>query len=106
MTFEHLVIHRRHGPDDLVLALYGELDLLTAPRLRRELTEAVTDGRDRIVIDLSGLEFMDSSGLHVLLEASERARGNDHRLSLRSAPPRVHRLFELTGTIRRFDFAS
>lgn len=102
---ERLVIRRERAPDALVLALYGSLDLTSSPRLHDELIDAEAAGETRLVVDLSGLEFMDSTGLHVLLDANERSARNGHRLSLHRGQQPVHRIFELTNatTLFRFD---
>lgn len=99
-----LVITREHLNDVLVLALHGELDLASAPLLERELLDAESGRPGRIVVDLSGLRFVDSTGLHVLLRAHQRARENDHQLLLRRGPRAVHRVFEITGTLDIFSF--
>jgi anti-sigma B factor antagonist len=99
-----LVIEKTHEADAIVLVLSGELDLASAPSLERELREAEATGPDRLVIDLGGLAFMDSTGLQALLRARERASTNDHRLSLRRAPHQVQRVFELTKTVDAFTF--
>jgi anti-anti-sigma factor len=99
-----LVVTREHRNDALVLALHGELDLASAPLLERELLDAESSSPGRIVVDLSALEFMDSTGLHVLLRAHQRARENDHPLVLRRGPRAVHQVFEITGTLDVFIF--
>lgn len=101
----------RHVTDDrgVVLELAGELDLESAPELDRRLRQlaAANSGRPnsgRLLIDLSGLEFMDSSGLAVMVRAQRDASENGHRLALRPGPTQVQRLFELTGMLERFAF--
>jgi anti-sigma B factor antagonist len=98
-----LSIRVKREADALVLALYGELDLGSAPRLGRELESAALS-RSRLVIDLSGLEFIDSTGLLTLLEANTRCEHNGCGLSLLRGPRRVHRVFEITGTQRELRF--
>ncbi len=95
--------HERHR-DVVVLGVHGELDLATAPALARELHAAQKTGSKRVVVDLSELEFMDSSGLHELLRARTRASERDQRLSLRRGPRSVQRLFELTNTEHLFSY--
>lgn len=56
------------------IRLTGELDLATATALQRELDRAEAGDADPIVLDLSGLKFVDSSGVRLLVEASSRAR--------------------------------
>jgi anti-sigma B factor antagonist len=99
-----LVIERRDHPDRWVLALYGELDLASCPLVADELEAAESAGARHVVIDLGGLEFMDSSGVHALMEANQRSLANGHRLSLLRGPRTVHRIFELTDTTSAFWF--
>jgi anti-anti-sigma factor len=75
--------------------LAGELDIATTPRLKRVLRAL----RARLVVlDLRELEFMDSSGVHAIVEASIRARRLGDRLLLLSGPPGVDRVFTLTAS--------
>ncbi|MGI8430144.1 MAG: STAS domain-containing protein [Solirubrobacteraceae bacterium] len=99
-----LRIECEHKAAGVVLALHGELDLASTPLLERRLLEAESNGSTRLVIDLSELEFIDSSGLHALLRAHERASQNRHQLSLVRGPRAVHRMFELTSTVQAFSF--
>lgn len=94
---------RREG-DQIVVLLNGELDLASAPDLERELREAEAENPTRVVIDLSGLGFMDSTGLQALLRTRERASGGTYELALRRGPHQVQRVFELTKTVDAFSF--
>jgi anti-anti-sigma factor len=71
------------------LVLEGELDMSTASILRRALAEADRDGSD-VVLDLDALDFIDSSGIVVLVQATKAARANNHTLAMTrgSAPVR------------------
>ena len=75
----------------------GELDLLTAPELKRTLREAATVAR-LTVLDLHALTFIDSSGIHVIEDAGLDALLHDRRLVVSSAPAQVIRIMALTGT--------
>ena len=99
-----LVIQSERDQAGLVLALYGELDLASAPRLDQRLRDAQTSGAGRVMVDMSGLEFFDSAGLHVLLDAHRRLREGGQALHLRRGPKAVQRLFELTQTMATFRF--
>jgi len=99
-----LIVERAREADAVVMILAGELDLASAPTLERELREAEATRPARLVIDLAGLAFMDSTGLQALLRARERANADDHRLSLRHAVHQVRRVFELTKTTNAFTF--
>jgi anti-sigma B factor antagonist len=100
-----LVIESKTDGDEIVLQLQGELDLTSAPVFERELRVAEAATPARLVIDLGGLEFMDSTGLRALLLARERAGGEGgHRLTLRHGPRQVQRVLELTKTVDAFEF--
>ncbi len=98
-----LLIESRTEDDRLILTLRGELDLTSVPQFERELRDAEAANPARLVIDLSGLDFMDSTGLGALLQARERAK-DDHELSLRRGPRQVQRVLELTKTLEVFTF--
>ncbi len=99
-----LVVSRERRADVLILSLRGELDLATSALLQRELDAAEAARPVRLVVDLSGLEFIDSSGLNTLVQARERASQNGHQLSLMQGPRAVQRLFELTKSVALFSF--
>ncbi|GAA2769684.1 STAS domain-containing protein [Streptomyces showdoensis] len=80
-----------------VLTVAGELDMETADRLQELLTEQFGQGRRRLVLDLSALDFMDSSGLNVLIRAVNKARQSDGDLYLAAPTPAVRRILEITG---------
>ena len=75
----------------------GELDIATTPQLERTLRESQCRTR-LVVLDLRGLAFMDSSGVHAIVNASIRARDVGHQLLVLRGPPNVDRLFALTGS--------
>lgn len=74
----------------------GELDLAGAPRLAEVLRDALGEAR-LVVLDLRELTFLDSTGVHVIVDASIHARGDGRRLHLVHGPHRVQRVFALTG---------
>ena len=82
----------------LAIIPIGELDMSTAANLDDAVRAAEATDAPRIVIDLSEVTFMDSTGLKVLLEAGARARANSNRLRLIRGSRRVQRVFELTNT--------
>jgi anti-sigma B factor antagonist len=92
-----LTISSRRDGDVHSICLVGELDLATADAVERELERVeATDARS-IVVDLSGVTFVSSTGIRLMLSADARSRADADRLSLRRGPPAVHRVFELTG---------
>ena len=101
-----LAVQTRHEADAVVVALAGELDLPAAPLVRDALARALHEPRQRLIIDLSGLTFIDSSGLHVLLQVERRCRNTGRGLIVRPGPPNVQKVFELTNIIGRLPFAS
>jgi anti-sigma B factor antagonist len=78
--------------------MLGEMDLSVIGLADREMRRAEATDAERIVLDLDGLEFMDASGIRLLLNASKRSRSNGGRLRItRAASPQVQRVLELTG---------
>ena len=84
---------------DVTVSLAGELDLGAANEVEQALETAQADGAGRLVIDLAGLEFIDSTGLRVLLSAQRRADDTKQALLLRNPQPQVRRLFEIAGIL-------
>ena len=82
-------------PDGLVVAVAGEVDLVTAPRLLTALQDALASGRT-VAVDLGAVTFLDSSGLNALIEAHKRAEQLATVLTLRAIPPRIAKLLHLT----------
>jgi anti-anti-sigma factor len=101
----NLVVRRVREPDGyLLLCLYGELDLASSAALEVELRMLGPADSERVMIDLSGLEFMDVAGVQALMRAQRYIAESGGRLSLLRGPINVQRVFELTGTLRRFRF--
>ena len=102
------ITHKRLNRVDL-LTLTGRLDAMHAPQLKQEIDRLFEQGRYRIVLDLSDLEYVASPGLRVLIEARKRARdwkitdleGGDVRIS--NLPPRIKEVFDLTGFTSLFE---
>jgi anti-sigma B factor antagonist len=80
-----------------VVSLYGELDVATAPELREQVIELVNDGRSQLVLDLDGIDFLDSTGLGTVIGALKRARTHGGDLRIVCTETRITRLFEITG---------
>jgi anti-sigma B factor antagonist len=97
-------VERRNGGDVPVLAVRGELDFDGAPSLREALIEAIDEnpGR-RVVVDLEGVDFIDSAGLGVLVGGLKRARDAEGELALVATGRSVVRVLELTGLTRVFE---
>lgn len=80
-----------------VVTATGELDLYTAPRLQAALAALLREEIDRIVVDMSGVEFCDSTGMNVLLAAMKRLREQGGALELAAPRPAVKRILQVTG---------
>src|SRR5215212_4904587 len=78
------------------LELRGELDMATAPVLERVIKTAARSHPDRIVLDLSGLSFVDVSGLRAILDAARSARRDGRSVVITNPMPHIVRLLELT----------
>jgi len=78
----------------------GELEMHSAPHLRQELLQACEGSEPRVLVDLSGLSFIDSTGIGVLVGALKRARENGGSLVLVCASERIRRVFEITGLLQ------
>jgi anti-sigma B factor antagonist len=91
--------------DVAVVRLAGELDVAGAALLEQELERLIADHRPRsVVLDLSTLEFMDSTGLRLVVLADARCREEGVRLALIPGTEPVHRVFEITRMADRLEF--
>jgi anti-sigma B factor antagonist len=80
-----------------VVTATGELDLYTAPRLQAALAGLLREQVTRIVVDMSGVEFCDSTGMNVLLSAMKRLKEQGGSLELAAPRPAVRRILQVTG---------
>ncbi len=94
---DELEISVTAGPAHTLVSLAGECDLNTGRQLRDALTSEVSRGARRLILDLSGLTFMDSTGMQVLLGARTVLAVRGGILILVSPQPAVARILELTG---------
>jgi anti-sigma B factor antagonist len=90
--------------DETVVRVEGDLDCYSAPQLRTVLLD-LADGPRRVVVDVSGSTFIDSTGLGVLVGGLKRLRDQGGHLVLRSPSPMTARLFEVTGVTKLFEIA-
>lgn len=88
--------------DYAVVAVEGEVDVYSAPALRAKLMELADGGASRIVVDLESVEFLDSTGLGVLVAALSRVRRAGGDLELICSQRRILRVFEITGLTKVF----
>jgi anti-sigma B factor antagonist len=99
-----LVLRSEVDGDTHVVELLGELDIAGAPSLEEELLRIEATDAATIIIDLGGLEFIDSTGIRLLLMAADRCVGTG-RLTILRGPKQVHRVFEITDLVSRLPFA-
>ena len=95
-----LDVQERNG--HAVLAVQGEVDVYTAPQFREQLIQLVDQGHRNIVVDLEGVEFLDSTGLGVLVGGLKRVRSHDGDLSLVCTQRRILKVLEITGLTKVF----
>jgi anti-sigma B factor antagonist len=96
----------RPYPDTAVLAVRGEIDTLTAPAFTAATEELLAASGEVLVMDLTEVRFLASSGLAVLISAAHRAEDRGVRLRLVITSRAVRRPLEITGTAALFDLHS
>jgi anti-sigma B factor antagonist len=95
--FGDLEIRALRDGQRYVIALVGELDLDGVDRVAEHLRRAEATDATQIVLDLAGLQFIDSSGVRLVLEADARSRADGSRLRFIRGPAAVQRVFVLSG---------
>ena len=93
----NLLIDVSRTGERVVLRLDGELDLAGVPQLEGAVENALVDGATEIVLDLRGLEFVDSTGLRAILAQEERSVELGQTFALVRGPEQVQRLMHMTG---------
>ncbi len=86
-----------HSGSWTILSVHGEIDMATCPQLRQEIVAQITAGHTHLVIDLGGVEFIDSTGLGVLIGGLKRTRSQGGDLRVSRVGERLEKMFELTG---------
>jgi anti-sigma B factor antagonist len=97
-----LLFESRTEGDWTVLEVKGEVDIYTAPKLRERMIELIEAGSTRIVVDLEGVEFMDSTGLGSLVSGLKRVREADGQMSLVCTRDPVLKILTITGLDKVF----
>jgi anti-sigma B factor antagonist len=95
-TSETLAIDVQARAEGLLVSLRGELNVRTAVELRGALLERTGDSPQQIVMDLSGLTGIDSSGIGLLVELKRRIERRGGRITLRGTSPRIRRVLEMS----------
>lgn len=102
MAEMNLLVESRDSGAWTVVEPKGEIDLYTAPKLKEQLTALVERGRERLVVNLDGVEFMDSTGLGVLIGGLKRCREREGELALAAPRETVQKVLRITGLDRVF----
>jgi anti-anti-sigma factor len=98
-------VELHNGNYAVVIGVRGELDLASSPALEHELERGAAAQAEVVIVDLRNLEFMDSTGLSVLVRAHQRATENGQRFGVVRGPQQVQRLLSLTGVAERLNLA-
>ena len=85
-----------------VIAVGGEIDVYTAPKLREKLISLVEAGSYQLIVDMEGVDFLDSTGLGVLVGGLKRVRAHDGWIDLVCTQSRILRIFRITGLNKVF----
>ena len=97
-----LTLDTREVGGRTIVAVGGEIDVYTAPKLRDKITELVADGVYSIVIDMEAVEFLDSTGLGVLVGGLKKVRAHEGSLELICTQDRLLKIFRITGLAKVF----
>jgi anti-sigma B factor antagonist len=93
-----LKVSTRSQGSRTIMSLGGEIDLYTAPRLHGELVTLLSgDSPVQVIVDMSGVEFCDSTGMNVLLAAHRKAREQGGDLELAAPRPAIRKILQVTG---------
>jgi len=101
-----LTIATRSIGDYSVVSVAGEIDVYTAPQLREKLVELVDAGNHDIAVDMREVDFLDSTGLGVLVGTLKRVKSADGSLTLVCSQERILKIFRITGLERVFTIVS
>ena len=83
---------------------FGVVDIGTVGQVREQLENVTASGASRVVLDLGGVTFLDSTGLHLVLEADAASRAQGWEFGLIGGPAHVQRVFDLTRARARLPF--
>ena len=101
-----LSLSTRQEGDKTVVVVGGEIDVYTAPKLREQLIDLVSNGSYQLVVDMENVDFLDSTGLGVLVGGLKRVRAHDGSLQLVCTQERILKIFRITGLTKVFPIHS
>ena len=99
---ENLLLETNETGPWTVVEVKGEVDLYTAPRLKERMADLTAQGRSQLAVDLEGVEFMDSTGLGVLIGGLKRCREAGGTLALLRPREPVRKVLTITGLDKVF----
>lgn len=97
-----LALTSRTDGDFEIIEVGGEIDVYTAPRLREAIVTAVEAGHTKLIIDVQRVDFLDSTGLGVLVGALKRVRAEGGSLDIVCTQERILKIFQITGLDKVF----
>lgn len=97
-----LSLDTRQEGDHTVIAVSGEIDVYTAPKLRDRISELVSDGSYHLVVDMENVDFLDSTGLGVLVGGLKKLRTHDGSMQLVCTQERLLKIFRITQLAKVF----
>jgi anti-sigma B factor antagonist len=101
-----LTLSNREVDGHTLVAVGGEIDVYTAPKLRDQISELVSAGKTSLIIDLEAVDFLDSTGLGVLVGGLKKVRAEDGSMSLICTQDRLLKIFRITGLAKVFTIYS
>jgi anti-sigma B factor antagonist len=97
-----LIIEKRMEENKIVVVPVGDIDIVTSPDFKEVVMEMFTDNSN-ILIDGEKLEYMDSTGLGVLISLLKKTKSNNLKISLTNLKPNIYKLFDITGLNNVFE---
>jgi len=105
-SYVDLSLSTRTEGDRTIVVVGGEIDVYTAPKLREQLIDLVSSGNYNLVVDMEGVDFLDSTGLGVLVGGLKRVRAHEGSLRLVCTQERILKIFRITGLTKVFPIHS
>ena len=97
-----LQILKEENNDEIIIKPVGEVDIYTSPDLKETLTEIINQSNVNMVIDGEKLEYIDSTGLGVLIGALKKIKEKERNITITNIKPNIKKLFDITGLNKVF----